>query len=310
MTSLRTLGAGPDGRTADDHAASNHAAADQAANRHAVKHARLGDLRTRAVSAVVLVALALGSTWLGGVAFALVWLAAALAISWEWQRLIGGRRLGARVAVGVAGLVVLAAALRVRPGAGTVLAVLVPLALAEALLAAPARRAWAAAGAAYAGLALVAVYVLRASPVDGALALGWLFATVWATDVFAYFGGRLIGGPKLWPRVSPSKTWSGTLTGVAAGGACGTALALAGAPGHVATPVLLLSLFTAALSQGGDAFESAMKRRFGVKDSGRLIPGHGGVMDRLDGFVAAAVFALGVGWARGLPSVALGLFQW
>ncbi len=151
---------------------------------------------------------------------------------------------------------------------------------------------------------------LRDSFPYGARSILWLFATVWATDCFAYFGGRLIGGPKLWPRISPSKTWSGTLTGVGLGGAVGATVALYGLPHSAILPILVISFVAAGLSQAGDAFESALKRHFGVKDSSWLIPGHGGVMDRLDGFVAAAVFALGLGIVRDMPSIAGGLFYW
>ncbi len=190
----------------------------------------------------------------------------------------------------------------------------IPVAAASAgaaVLAGPGRRLWAAAGVLYAGTLVLAVLGLRFSPMFGARSIFWLFATVWSTDVFAYFGGRLIGGPKLWPRVSPSKTWSGTLTGIAAAGCLGTFVALRDLPAPtILLPVLALTLVTAAVSQAGDAFESAIKRRFGVKDSSRLIPGHGGVMDRLDGFTAAAVFAFALGAARGMPSTALGLFSW
>ena len=172
-------------------------------------------------------------------------------------------------------------------------------------------RAWAATGMAYAGLFVIAIVSLRISHPDGARALIWLFALVWATDVFAYLGGRLIGGPKLWPRISPSKTWSGTLTGLVAGAAIGTFVALRDRFDVAAlVPVLALTLSAAILSQVGDALESAIKRHFGVKDTSRLIPGHGGLMDRLDGFIAAAAFACLFGLSRGLDSVAHGLFAW
>jgi phosphatidate cytidylyltransferase len=121
----------------------------------------------------------------------------------------------------------------------------------------------------------------------------------------------VIGGAKLWPKVSPSKTWSGTLTGVLAGAFLG---AVTGAHGlgdpWRAPPLFVLGLAAAAVSQGGDIFESWVKRHFGAKDSSGLIPGHGGFMDRLDGFIAAAAFAAIVGAARGGASTAAGLFDW
>ncbi len=271
---------------------------------------RWGDLGARAVSAVVLVALALVTTHRGGTPFLLFWLAAAFAIDWEWQRMVGGARPVVRFALGWLTLAAVAATLG-RPSASLTLLILVAGALGSAALAGTERRAWAAGGLLYAGLMLLAVVWLRQSFPYGARSILWLFATVWATDCFAYFGGRLIGGPKLWPRVSPSKTWSGTLTGVGLGGTVGAFAALYGLAGSAAVvPVLILSFAAAALSQGGDAFESGIKRHFGVKDSSWLIPGHGGVMDRLDGFVAAAIFALLVGVSRDMPSIAGGLFYW
>ena len=270
---------------------------------------RWGDLGLRALSAAVMVVLALATTHYGGAPFLLFWLAAALAVIWEWQRLVGGARVQARFAVGGVTLVAVAATLG-RPDAALTLLILVAGALFIAATAGSGRRLWAAGGLFYAGLLLIAVAWLRDSFPYGARSILWLFATVWATDCFAYFGGRLIGGPKLWPRISPSKTWSGTLTGIGLGGAIGAAVALHGLPGSAIPPVLVLSFVTAGLSQAGDAFESGLKRHFGVKDSSWLIPGHGGVMDRLDGFVAAAVFALGIGLVRDMPSIAGGLFYW
>jgi len=128
----------------------------------------------------------------------------------------------------------------------------------------------------------------------------------------AYFGGRLIGGPKLWSRVSPGKTWSGAAVGALTGALCGAVVGLLAAPsGARLVPILLLGLAASVVAQLGDLFESALKRRFGVKDSSGLIPGHGGMMDRLDGFVAAAAFAALVGWARANGDwIAGGLFQW
>ena len=154
-----------------------------------------------------------------------------------------------------------------------------------------------------------AVLVLRADAQHGALAVLWLLAVVWSTDIAAYFCGRLIGGPKLWPSVSPNKTWSGSIGGALFGTIAGlVTLHLAGVPlGWPAAPVALMASI---VSQGGDLFESSMKRRFGVKDSGHLIPGHGGLMDRLDGFIAAAAFALVVGLLRDPATPAAGLLVW
>src|SRR5208283_1683631 len=129
---------------------------------------------------------------------------------------------------------------------------------------------------------------LRVSPNFGIAAILWLFAVVWGADIAAYFAGRLIGGPRLWPTVSPGKTWSGAIVGAFAGGVLG--LMLAAWTNRLAA-LFWLGLATAIVSEFGDLFESAIKRRFGVKDSSGLIPGHGGLMDRLDAFIAASTFA-------------------
>ena len=266
---------------------------------------RWGDLVPRILSALVMVALALGTAVAGGLSFTLFWLLAALAIVWEWQRLLGADRAVLRFAVGaLAVMVAVGLVAAQRPAAG-----LAALAIGPGLVAglAPGRRGMAAFGVAYAAAPALAVVPLRDSPA-GLAAILWLFAVVWGTDVMAYFGGRLIGGPKLWPRLSPSKTWSGFLIGVGAGALAGLAVAPQGASSG---PVLLIGLCAAVLAQAGDFFESGIKRRFGVKDASHLIPGHGGVMDRLDGFIAAAVFAVAVGAARGgLNGAAHGLFLW
>ena len=270
---------------------------------------RWGDLGVRATSGVVLVAIALSSARYGGLPFLVVWFFAGIAVLREWQRLAGGPALIVRLLIGAVAIV--AAGVLAQSDPGEALLIVLVAAATLAAIAGPGLRSWAGAGMVYAGLFVVSVVSLRLSVFFGIRAIIWLFATVWSTDVFAYFGGRLIGGPKLWPRISPSKTWSGTVTGLAAGAAIGTYVAVRdlGEPTAL-VPVFVLSLVAAALSQAGDAFESALKRHFEVKDSGRLIPGHGGVMDRLDGFIAAAIFAFLVGIARGFPSVAGGLFYW
>jgi phosphatidate cytidylyltransferase len=270
----------------------------------------LEDVGLRAASALVLVAAAIGALIVGGPVFVLFWLFGALAVHWEWQRLIGAplpwfRLLGGGFALCVAtGLF--------RLGQVDLAFILLPLAAAFCAWAAGTGfRVWAAAGVFYAGGLLMATVGLRAAPFFGSCAIGWLFAVVWGTDVFAYFGGRLIGGPKLAPDVSPGKTWSGFAIGVICGAACGALTA------HVwpnvdapLGPLFLLGLAAATVAQGGDLFESWIKRRFDIKDSSHLIPGHGGFMDRLDGFTAAAIFAALFGLSRGLPSAAAGLFFW
>jgi phosphatidate cytidylyltransferase len=126
----------------------------------------------------------------------------------------------------------------------------------------------------------------------------FLFATVWATDILAYFVGRAIGGPKLAPSISPGKTWSGAIGGAVAGAAAGLVVAAAMGSASLAW-IGLIAIVLSVVSQAGDLFESSVKRRNGVKDSGSLIPGHGGVMDRVDGLVAAAFALYVIGWLTG-----------
>ncbi len=272
------------------------------------------DLAPRAASSVVMIAAALSALWVGGDVFILFWLACALAIHWEWQTLIDAPRFRARFFGGAAFIVL--AVLLLRSGfTGGALLVIAVGAETLAWLGGPGKRVWAGAGLVYAASLVISVTLLRVlSRIDGMEAILWLFAVVWGTDIMAYFGGRLIGGPKLWPRLSPSKTWAGFLVGVSCGGLLGL-LCLVLKPGAEAAslgPLFVLGLLAGVIAQAGDFFESWIKRRFGVKDSSRLIPGHGGFMDRLDGFIAAAAFAALVGWIKsaGPGFVAIGLLRW
>lgn len=278
---------------------------------------QLADLGPRIVSALILVAVAIATLITGGVLFVMAWLAAALAVQLEWQRLIGGLNFALRFAAGSAA--VFAAALLANfnsPGFG--LLALMAGAVVSGYVAEPGRRGWSATGVLYAGSLVIAVLTLRHSFPFGERAVGWLFAVVWGTDVVAYFAGRLIGGPRFAPQISPSKTWAGTLIGMIGGAALGSLfLVFAAYLSQVDTPsppfvLFLLGLITSAVAQGGDLFESWTKRCFGAKDSGALIPGHGGMMDRLDGFIAAAAWVALLGTLHGLgfPSPAEGLFHW
>ena len=272
----------------------------------------LADLGVRVASAVVMAALALGAVWIGGWVFAAFWTIVGIAMLWEWQHLVGGDSVKARLYVGAAA-VALVAGLASLGRAEAALAVVALCALASAWLAGGSRALWSGVGVVYVGAMVLAVCVLRASLFYGLLASLWLFAVVWTTDIMAYFGGRLIGGPKLWPRVSPGKTWSGFFVGVTCGAAASCALALwLTTPGEARVlPLILLGLVTAAVSQGGDLFESSMKRRFGAKDSGSIVPGPGGALDRLDAFVFAAIFAVVIGTLhKGSVAAAHGLLVW
>lgn len=253
------------------------------------------ELGLRIISGIVLAAVALGVTWLGGPVFAAFWLAAGIAIAFEW---IGMTRaepraiLSALCAAGLAGLLV---AYKLDAGWSSELAILI-LSLGGIVLVAESRRdrGWAVPGFLYAALVALVPVVVRDRPDLGALAILWIFGVVWTTDVAAYFTGRALGGPKLAPRVSPKKTWSGFLGGLAAATIVGTLVVHFGRrfdsdPAVGLVLVALASALASVASQIGDLGESALKRRFGAKDSGHLIPGHGGVMDRLDGFAAVAL---------------------
>ncbi len=255
----------------------------------AAMRSRLGrDFPARLVSAVALAALALGLLYAGSVPFAvLVCLVGGLA-SWEWSRMV--RATGLDVAFLVQAVAVVMAATLSGVGLAALgLVVVVVGAILVGLLTFGRRPLLSAAGVLYIGLPAVAVLWLREDVPHGLIAVLFLLMVVAVTDTLAYLGGRLIGGPRLWPRISPGKTWAGLLTGVAASIAAGAGFSHA----TDADPVALgltgaLFGFTAQL---GDLAESGLKRHFGVKDTSALIPGHGGVLDRIDGLVAVAVVA-------------------
>jgi phosphatidate cytidylyltransferase len=266
-----------------------------------------GDLAKRVASAAVMVVLAIAATVLGGWPFVLFWAAAALIVYWEWSSMVARQ---AKVRLLAGGAALLSAAVVAGYGsfeyaAGVVVAgALVVFALA------PRRRAWSAAGVIYAGVLVLAPEMLRRDLPLGPIAVFFLFAVVWATDILGYFVGRLVGGPKLAVRISPKKTWSGAIGGAVGAMAAGVSfMSLAGyaALGSPAVAALLLSI----VSQSGDLLESAVKRRFGVKDASHVIPGHGGLMDRLDGFLAAVGAAVLIGMLRAGPDApAHGLLMW
>jgi phosphatidate cytidylyltransferase len=270
------------------------------------------DLSVRAAAALVMAALALVAAWIGGFWFMAFWFVAAALALWEWQRLIGGERQWARIAVGALTLVSVAPLALHGAKFWTLATMAVGAVAAGAAGGKDGRPVWTGAGVFYAAAILAAPTLLQASPAYGFAAILWLFAVVWGADTFAFLGGRLIGGPRLWRRVSPGKTWSGAIVGTLAGAAAGALVGFVAMRGGVkVAPLFWLGVAAAVVGQIGDLAESAMKRRFTVKDSSRLIPGHGGVLDRLDAFVAAAVFAAIVGWARSDGVwIAAGLFQW
>jgi phosphatidate cytidylyltransferase len=227
------------------------------------------NLVLRVISSAVLAPLAIAAAYVGGVVYAIFWIAASAIVLWEWARLVTGAKLRGFALID-----------------------------------------WLAGGVAYAGVLLFAPLILRRDPAFGLTAILFLFAIVWATDIVAYFAGRAIGGPKLWPAVSPKKTWAGALGGTLGGIAGG--LLTVKLMGLSVTPMLVLvACVLSIVAQGGDLLESAIKRHFGAKDASQLIPGHGGLMDRLDGFLTAVAAAVMVGLLRGgLEGPARGLLVW
>ncbi len=267
------------------------------------------NLALRVLSAVVLAPLALFIAYLGGWPFALFWGAAALAILWEWITLVAGPAY--RLMFSSCGAALVIAGFVAWLGRPVAALLMVGLgALAAAVFAPPERRLWVSIGVGYGGAMLLAPMFLRADSTYGFVVIVLLFAIVWTTDILGYFAGRAFGGPKLLPAVSPKKTWSGAIVGAA--GAMIIALLVVGLFGSFnSLAIIIIALVLSVLAQVGDLFESWVKRQFGAKDSSRLIPGHGGVMDRLDGFWAAAFAACLIGLLRGgFDGPGRGLLLW
>jgi len=278
-----------------------------------------GEMALRVISSLVLAPLAIFVAYLGGWVLAVFWGVAAILVFWEWSGLVveGDRRaVRAACVPSIVLSAICASAAGYLNGALhtnlvlSAFAMLVVGAVAGAALAPRTQRIWAASGVPYAGMIALAPILLRADAGFGFVALMILFAIVWATDILAYFVGRAVGGPKVAPQISPKKTWSGAIGGALA--AMVAAAAIAWSTGLAGIDkIMLLAVVLSVVAQAGDFFESALKRRFGAKDSGHLIPGHGGLMDRLDGFVTAVVLALVIGICRGgLSEPARGLLVW
>jgi phosphatidate cytidylyltransferase len=265
------------------------------------------NLLMRVIAAMVLAPAAIAIAYAGGWLWAALVTLAAIGLYVEWLMIVGAGRETRVVASGGVTLAIAGFCL----AAGRIDASLLVLVLGFGVVAwlSLDRRLWVAAGLFYAATAEIASVLVRQDHSEGYAALILILLVVWVTDIGGYFAGRGIGGPKLWPRVSPKKTWAGAIGGLAA--------SLAVAAGFVGlglgktVPILLLGAALSIASQLGDLFESAVKRRFGVKDSSQLIPGHGGLMDRLDGFVAAVVLAAIFGYLRsGVDGVGRGLMVW
>jgi phosphatidate cytidylyltransferase len=265
------------------------------------------NLLTRIIAALILAPTAIAIAWAGGWLWAGLVTMAAVGLYVEWLMIIGCGRNAGVIATGTAALSLAGFCL----ASGRIDAALVTVLLGVVSVGfiSPGKRAWAAAGLCYAAAAEIASVLVRLDPVWGFVALVLVLLVVWVTDIGGYFAGRGIGGPKLWPRVSPKKTWAGAVGGFVASLAIAAVFASFGI-GKMG-PLLLLGAVLSVASQLGDLFESAVKRRFGVKDSSQIIPGHGGLLDRLDGFVAAIVLAAFIGILRGgVDGVGRGLMVW
>lgn len=253
------------------------------------RDSRIGaDLSARVGAGLIMAGITLAAELAGGWIFTVLLTLVAAVVSWEWSRIVRGDiDLPAYVHVGA----VIAAVLFWGLGYAKVALVLVVLATAGVgILSIGQHGVLSGLGVAYAALPTIALVWLRADEPFGGHAVLFLMLVVVATDTAAYFSGRLIGGPKLWPRVSPKKTWAGLIGGMAAAAAVGAMFAYAVPIGRPVT-LGLFAAFLAVVAQAGDMAESALKRHFGAKDASSMIPGHGGFMDRVDGLVTVALMA-------------------
>lgn len=271
------------------------------------KSSSMKDLGARVVSAVLLGAVALGLAYAGVIPFAVLVLAVTLAMCWEWGQVVRHSDALDAVLVVHAASVTTAVILAVlkNPALGVIALiagtfVVVALRFGE-------KAHLSAIGVLYVGLPAVALITLRTGGEPyGLLAVLFVILAVIATDTLAYFTGRGFGGPKLWPQVSPNKTWSGLVGGVGAAAVVGIVFGLL-LPGASVVRLAAIGLALGLVAQGGDLAESALKRGHGVKDASGLLPGHGGFMDRMDGLVVAAVLAAVIGLLRNVYAPARAL---
>lgn len=248
----------------------------------------MSNLAVRIISAVILGAIVLALTFVGGLPFRALAILAGAGILFEWGSITGVLHDRLRATISGAGYGAVALVI-VSGTSQTVLWMIFATAVLACAAADTVRNGgiWSAGGLFYAGFSAIALSFLRDDG-HGLVTLSYLFAVVWSTDIFAYFAGRAFGGPKLAPRISPNKTWSGAVGGTVCAVIAGTLVAAIAGRG-VAFAVPALSFALSAASQLGDLFESWVKRKFGRKDASHIIPGHGGIMDRVDGLVIAAM---------------------
>jgi len=261
---------------------------------------RVSALAKRALSALALAPPVLAAVWFGPPWSDILFVLAAGVLVWEWTRLTGGDgNYGFSLAIGVCGAVLGAAFGRYDYAlAALVFGFVISYLPLSRIRSRPYRyepqQSWTAAGVLYLAPPGLALVWLRDLP-DGLSVVIWLLLVVWSVDIFAYVAGRTIGGPKLWPAVSPKKTWAGLIGGVVAAAIAGGALAYA-EEGRDPLRLAILAAVLAVVAQGGDLLESAVKRRFGVKDASGIIPGHGGLLDRVDGLLTASLVLAAALW--------------
>lgn len=250
------------------------------------------ETRLRVISGVILALIALAATWMGGFAFQILSVGIALLVYYEWTTMTKLVQTDIKgVAFGWLSLVAVSLLIFLDIGHMTLPLLGVAFVLSSIWVVMRSGSWWLPGGIVYAGLTAISLAEIRGDNALGLVAMIFVFAVVWATDILAYFVGRAVGGAKLAPRISPGKTWSGAIGGTVSGVIAGCAVYMSQFSLDDAR-IPLLALLLSVSSQVGDLFESYIKRRFGAKDSSKLIPGHGGVMDRVDGLVFACFAAL------------------
>lgn len=266
------------------------------------------EFRVRLGSALVLASVALVALWMGVLPFAILVTAFAILMSWEWGRAVRGDGNDLSLLVQISAIV-LAALLLLVVGPATGLIVLAAAAAVVLALNYGSIGIMSAAGVLYVGLPALALIWLRQDPQYGVAAVLFIFVVVWSHDTFAMLCGKSIGGPKLWPSLSPHKTWSGAAGGLLASSAAASLFALA-MPGADPVYMAINGLVIGMAGLAGDLIESSFKRAHGLKNASELIPGHGGVLDRLDGIVVAAVMAAVIGLSINGDDPARALIFW
>ncbi len=275
--------------------------------------APMNKLRLRIISGLALSAGALALTYAGPLPFALLVTVFVAVMAWEWGRLVCASGFDAAWAVQV-GATAIATVLAASDCPGCALLAIVAGTLAVFVLRrlemGTAQSWWSATGVYYVGLPSIALVWIRADPEFGWYAVLFIFITVWTTDTAAYIFGKTIGGPLLAPDISPKKTWAGFLGGLICATALGTAILIGVAGTQALASALVLSAIVSLVAQAGDLGESQIKRLFGRKDASGIIPGHGGVLDRVDGLVFAALTCAAVALVRSPDAPGYALVVW